>query len=70
MTHGAQDTHIPFAGGVGPDALDRYNHLPIEMTASWWREKGADVTTVWHSGGHEWRAGEAEDQWEWFRGIR
>ena len=70
MVHGTQDTHVPFMGGVGPDALDPYDHLPIEQTASWWRGQGADVHTIWHSGGHEWRAGEAEEQWAWFRGIK
>jgi polyhydroxybutyrate depolymerase len=69
MVHGTQDTHVPFAGGVGPDALDPYNHLPIEQTASWWRGQGADVTTVWLSGGHEWPRGETEVQWAWMRGI-
>lgn len=70
MVHGIADDRVPFAGGVGSAALDRYNHLPIEMTASWWRGQGADVHTIWHSGGHEWRAGETEDQWAWFRGIK
>ena len=70
MVHGRADTHVPFAGGVGPDGYDQYNHLPIEMTASWWRGQGADVTTVWRSGGHVWPAGEAEMQWAWMRGIK
>lgn len=69
MVHGRADDHVPFAGGVGADAYDRYDHLPIEQTASWWRGQGADVHTIWHSGGHEWRAGETEDQWAWMRGL-
>lgn len=69
MVHGFEDTHVPFAGGVGPDALDPYDHLPIEQTASWWRGQGAEITTVWRSGGHEWPGDETETQWEFFRGI-
>ena len=69
MVHGYQDDHIPFAGGVGQRALDDYNHLPIEMTASWWRGQGADVATEWHDGGHVWPSGETGKQWAWFRGI-
>ena len=70
MVHGTADDHVPFAGGVGPAALDEYNHLPIEMTASWWRGQGADVHTIWHPDGHVWPAGEAEMQWAWMRGIK
>ena len=70
MVHGRADDHVPFAGGVGPDAYDKYNHLPIEMTASWWRGQGADVHTIWHPDGHVWPAGEAEMQWAWMRGIK
>lgn len=69
IVHGVADDHVPFAGGVGPRALDGYNHLPIELTASWWRGQGADVVTDFHPGGHEWPSGEAEKQWEWFRGL-
>lgn len=69
MVHGTQDTHVPFAGGVGPDALDPYDHLPIEQTASWWLGQGAAVVPLRHDGGHEWPRGEAERQWEWFRGM-
>lgn len=69
MVHGYQDDHVPFAGGVGPHALDEYDHLPIEQTASWWRGQGAGVVTDWHACGHVWPAGEAEKQWKWFRGV-
>lgn len=69
MVHGTADTHVPFAGGVGPAALDSYDHLPIEQTASWWRGQGADVATEWHDGGHVWPSGETGKQWAWFRGI-
>lgn len=71
MVHGFEDSHVPFLGGYGDHQLPggEFDHLPIEMTASWWRGHGADVTTVWHSGGHEWPDGEARAQWEFFRGV-
>jgi polyhydroxybutyrate depolymerase len=73
MVHGYQDDHVPFAGGVGPWALDPYDHLPIEQTASWWRGQGAEVVTEWHACGHAcghvWPPGEAVRQWEFFRGV-
>lgn len=71
VVHGRTDDHVPFAGGVGTAHIPggEYNHLPIEMTAGWWRGQGAEITTVWHSGGHEWPGGETRAQWEFFRGI-
>lgn len=69
MVHGRADTHVPFLGGEGKRAIDPYNHLPIEMTASWWRGQGADVVTEWHACGHVWPTGETEKQWAWFGGI-
>ena len=36
-------TRAPFAGGIGPDAIDKYDHLPIEQTANWWRAQGAEI---------------------------
>lgn len=69
MVHGRADTHVPFAGGVGKQALDPYDHLPIVKTETFWRGQGVDVETYYHSGGHIWPAGEAETQWEFFRGV-
>ncbi len=70
MVHGFADDHVPFAGGRGAAAIEPYDHLPIEQTASWWRGQGADVHTIWHPDGHVWPAGEAEMQWAWMRGIK
>jgi polyhydroxybutyrate depolymerase len=72
MVHGTNDDHVPFAGGVGDAQIPGgwYDHLPIEDTAAWWSKQGADVATVWRSGGHVWPAGEAEMQWAWMRGIK
>jgi hypothetical protein len=71
MVHGTNDDHVPFAGGVGDAQIPGgwYDHLPIEDTAAWWSKQGADVATVWRSGGHVWPAGEAEMQWAWMRGM-
>jgi polyhydroxybutyrate depolymerase len=70
MVHGFADDHVPFAGGRGAAAIEPYDHLPIEQTASWWRGQGADLTTVWHPEGHVWPDGETEAQWAWMRGIK
>ena len=70
MVHGRADRHVPFLGGEGKQALDPYDHLPIERTAEWWRGQGADVVTEWHDNGHVWPTCETEKQWAWFSGIK
>ena len=70
MVHGRADRHVPFLGGEGKQALDPYDHLPIERTAELWRGQGADVVTEWHDNGHVWPTCETEKQWAWFSGIK
>ena len=68
IVHGYEDTHVPFAGGVGPKALDPYDHIPIEQTEAWWRAQGGDVEAVYGKWGHVWPAGETARQWALFKG--
>ena len=68
IVHGYEDTHVPFAGGVGPKALDPYDHIPIEQTEAWWRGQGGDVEAVYGKWGHVWPAGETARQWALFKG--
>lgn len=70
IVQGSNDTHVPFGGGVGPDALDPYEHLPIQQTESWWRAQGGEVEAVYGKWGHTWPDGETARQWAWFKGVR
>lgn len=69
IVHGYDDTHVPFAGGVGQDALDPYQHLPIQQTESWWRAQGGHVEAVYGKWGHVWPANETAAQWSFFQGC-
>lgn len=68
IVHGYEDTHVPFAGGVGPKALDPYEHVAIGRTEAWWRAQGGDVVTRYGAWSHQWPEGETAAQWAWFKG--
>lgn len=68
IVHGYQDTHVPFAGGVGVDAIDPYEHVPIQQAESWWRAQGGYVEAAYGAWGHMWPEGEAAAQWRFFGG--
>lgn len=70
IVHGLLDDHVPFEGGVGPKALDPYDHLPIEQTESWWRAQGGHVEAAYGKWGHVWPGDETARQWAFFRGVR
>lgn len=46
--HGLEDTHVPYMGGIGPDALDHFNHpsIPNVVIPYWDTANGANASAV------------------------